>query len=90
VCPSSALGHVEAIAGARQTVSHLKPIHERHKSFSTLSRGVAIGDATNFISKSEADIVPPTIRAEALQGEALTFRNTVSRPDHLNGAGPYS
>src|SRR5437879_4104739 len=41
-----------------------------------LKPGVAIGDATNFISKAEADIVPPTIRA-SLQGEALTFRNTV-------------
>ncbi len=37
---------------------------------------MAIGDATNFISKAESEIVPPTIRA-SLQGEALTFRDTV-------------
>src|SRR5437879_9542782 len=38
--------------------------------------GVPIRHATNFISKAEADIVPPTIRA-SLQGEALPLRNTV-------------
>jgi hydrophobic/amphiphilic exporter-1 (mainly G- bacteria), HAE1 family len=37
---------------------------------------VAIGDATNFIDKAQSEIVPPTIRA-SLQGEALTFRDTV-------------
>src|SRR5258708_17242577 len=41
-----------------------------------LKPGVAIGDATNFIDKAQAEIVPPTIRA-SLQGEALTFRDTV-------------
>ena len=37
---------------------------------------MAIGDATDFISKAESEIVPPTVRA-SLQGEALTFRDTV-------------
>jgi hydrophobic/amphiphilic exporter-1 (mainly G- bacteria), HAE1 family len=37
---------------------------------------VAIGDATDHIIKTAAQVVPPTLRAE-LQGEALTFRNTV-------------
>jgi HAE1 family hydrophobic/amphiphilic exporter-1 len=44
--------------------------------FFNLKPGVAIGDATDFIGKAAAQIVPPTIRG-SLQGEALTFRNTV-------------
>ena len=42
-----------------------------------LKPGVAMGDATEFISKAAAEVVPPTIAA-SLQGEALTFRDTVS------------
>ena len=37
---------------------------------------MAIGDATDFIRKAAAPVVPPTIRA-GLQGEALTFQDTV-------------
>ena len=44
--------------------------------FFNLKPGVAIGDATDYITKTAAAIVPPTLRAE-LQGEALTFQNTV-------------
>jgi HAE1 family hydrophobic/amphiphilic exporter-1 len=44
--------------------------------FFNLKPDVAIGDATNFISQAEKEIVPPTVRA-SLQGEALTFRDTV-------------
>jgi hydrophobic/amphiphilic exporter-1 (mainly G- bacteria), HAE1 family len=44
--------------------------------FFNLKPGVAIGDATDFIAKASREVVPPTIRA-SLQGEALTFRNTV-------------
>src|SRR5689334_6473719 len=44
--------------------------------FFNLKPGVAIGDATEFISNAAKDVVPPTVRA-SLQGEALTFRNTV-------------
>ena len=58
-----------------QTVNHLNQFTSV-TIFYNLKPGVAIGDATNFISKAEADIVPPTVRA-SLQGEALTFRNTV-------------
>jgi HAE1 family hydrophobic/amphiphilic exporter-1 len=58
-----------------QTVTHLNQFTSV-TIFYNLKPGVAIGDATNFISKAESDIVPPTIRA-SLQGEALTFRNTV-------------
>src|SRR5437879_12919948 len=38
--------------------------------------GVPIRHATNVITEAEAEMVPPTMRA-SLQGEALTFRNTV-------------
>jgi HAE1 family hydrophobic/amphiphilic exporter-1 len=44
--------------------------------FFNLKPGVAIGDATDHITRTAKAIVPPTLRAE-LQGEALTFRNTV-------------
>jgi len=45
--------------------------------FFNLKPGVALGDATNFINKTAAEVVPTTIRAE-LQGEAQTFSNTVT------------
>src|SRR5207302_1194115 len=38
--------------------------------------GVAVGDATDFVEKSAREVVPATVRA-SLQGEALTFRDTV-------------
>ena len=43
--------------------------------FFNLKPGVAIGDATDFINKTAAAIVPTTVRA-SLQGEALTFQQT--------------
>jgi hydrophobic/amphiphilic exporter-1 (mainly G- bacteria), HAE1 family len=58
-----------------QTVNHLNQFTSV-TIFFNLKPGVAIGDATDFISKAEAEVVPPTIRA-SLQGEALTFRDTV-------------
>jgi HAE1 family hydrophobic/amphiphilic exporter-1 len=45
--------------------------------FFNLKPGVALGDATNFIQKSAAEVVPSGVRAE-LQGEAQTFANTVT------------
>ena len=53
-----------------------EPVHQRELFFN-LKPGVALGDATNFINKTAAEMVPPTVRAE-LQGEAQTFSNTVS------------
>ncbi|HKA17040.1 MAG TPA: efflux RND transporter permease subunit [Blastocatellia bacterium] len=58
-----------------QSVNHLNQFTSV-TIFFNLKPGVAIGDATDFISRSAAEIVPPTIRA-SLQGEALTFSNTV-------------
>jgi HAE1 family hydrophobic/amphiphilic exporter-1 len=44
--------------------------------FFNLMPGVAIGDATNFIHNAATGIIPPSVRA-SLQGEALTFHDTV-------------
>jgi HAE1 family hydrophobic/amphiphilic exporter-1 len=58
-----------------QSVNHLNQFTSV-TIFFNLKPDVAIGDATNFISQAEKEIVPPTVRA-SLQGEALTFRDTV-------------
>ena len=58
-----------------QAVNHLNQFTSVTLFFN-LKPGVALGDATNFINKAAAEVVPPTIRAE-LQGEAQTFSNTV-------------
>ena len=72
--PLSALVDWKTTIGA-QNVNHLNQFTSVTIYFN-LKPGVAIGDATNYISKAESEIVPPTIRA-SLQGEALTFRDTV-------------
>jgi HAE1 family hydrophobic/amphiphilic exporter-1 len=59
-----------------QTVNHLNQFTSMSLFFN-LKPGVALGTATNFITKSAAEIVPQGVRAE-LQGEAQTFSNTVS------------
>ncbi|MBI4381112.1 MAG: efflux RND transporter permease subunit, partial [candidate division NC10 bacterium] len=59
-----------------QAVNHLNQFTSVTLFFN-LKPGVAIGEATEFITKAAAEIVPPTVRA-SLQGEALTFRNTVA------------
>jgi HAE1 family hydrophobic/amphiphilic exporter-1 len=58
-----------------QAVNHLNQFTSVTLSFN-LKPGVAIGDATDFITKTAAEVVPSTLRA-SLQGEALTFRDTV-------------
>ena len=58
-----------------QAVNHLNQFTSVMLSFN-LKPGVAIGDATDFITKTAAEIVPPTVRA-SFQGEALTFSTTV-------------
>jgi HAE1 family hydrophobic/amphiphilic exporter-1 len=58
-----------------QSVNHLNQFTSV-TIFFNLKPGVAIGDATDYIQKASAEVVPPTIRA-SLQGEALTFQNTV-------------
>jgi HAE1 family hydrophobic/amphiphilic exporter-1 len=59
-----------------QTVNHLNQFTSM-TIFFNLKPGVALGDATNFIQKSAAEVVPSGVRAE-LQGEAQTFANTVT------------
>jgi HAE1 family hydrophobic/amphiphilic exporter-1 len=59
-----------------QAVNHLNQFTSMTLFFN-LKPGVALGDATNFISKAAVEVVPPTVRAE-LQGEAQTFSNTVT------------
>ncbi|HEY2970925.1 MAG TPA: efflux RND transporter permease subunit [Pyrinomonadaceae bacterium] len=59
-----------------QAVNHLNQFTSVTLSFN-LKPGVALGDATNFINKTAAEIVPPGVRGE-LQGEAQTFSNTVT------------
>ncbi len=59
-----------------QSVNHLNQFPSVTFYFN-LKPGVAMGDATDFITKAAEGIVPSTMRA-TLQGEALTFRNTVS------------
>ena len=58
-----------------QTVNHLNQFTSMTLFFN-LKPGVALGDATDFINKTAAEIVPPNVRA-TLQGEAQTFAATV-------------
>jgi HAE1 family hydrophobic/amphiphilic exporter-1 len=59
-----------------QVVNHLNQFTSVTLFFN-LKPGVALGDATNFIEKSAAEVVPQSVRAE-LVGEAKTFSDTVS------------
>ena len=58
-----------------QAVNHLNQFSSVTLFFN-LKPGVAIGEATDFINQAAAEVVPPSMRA-SLQGEALTFQNTV-------------
>ena len=58
-----------------QAVNHLNQFTSVTLFFN-LKPGVAVGDATDFIAKTAAEVVPPTVRA-GFQGEALTFSTTV-------------
>jgi hydrophobic/amphiphilic exporter-1 (mainly G- bacteria), HAE1 family len=58
-----------------QAVNHLNQFTSVTLFFN-LKPGVPVGEATDFITKTAAEVVPPTVRA-GLQGEALTFSNTV-------------
>ena len=59
-----------------QTVNHLNQFTSVTLSFN-LKPGVALGDATDFIQKSAAEVVPLGVRGE-LVGEAQTFASTVT------------
>jgi hydrophobic/amphiphilic exporter-1 (mainly G- bacteria), HAE1 family len=58
-----------------QSVNHVNQFPSVTFYFN-LKPGVAVGDATDFITKAASEVVPSTMRA-TFQGEALTFKNTV-------------
>jgi hydrophobic/amphiphilic exporter-1 (mainly G- bacteria), HAE1 family len=59
-----------------QSVNHINQFTSVTLFFN-LKPGYTIGQATDFVEKSAKQILPPGIRG-GLQGEALTFRDTVS------------
>jgi hydrophobic/amphiphilic exporter-1 (mainly G- bacteria), HAE1 family len=59
-----------------QAVNHINQFTSVTMFFN-LKPGYAIGPATQFVQESAKQILPPGIQG-ALQGEALTFQNTVS------------
>src|SRR6202043_1882194 len=59
-----------------QAVNHINQFTSVTMFFN-LKLGYAIGPATQFVEETAKQILPPGIQG-ALQGEALTFRNTVS------------
>jgi HAE1 family hydrophobic/amphiphilic exporter-1 len=60
-----------------QTVNHLNQFTSV-TFFFNLKPGVALGEATKFIEDTAAKVLPPSVRGD-LQGEALTFRHTVTQ-----------
>src|SRR5438105_1807154 len=72
--PLSALVKWKTTLGP-QAVNHLNQFTSVTLFFN-LKPGVAVGEVTELIENTAKDLVPPTLRA-GLQGEALTFRNTV-------------
>jgi multidrug efflux pump subunit AcrB len=58
-----------------QAVNHLNQFTSV-TFFFNLAPGVAVSDATAFIERTAAEVVPKTIRG-SLQGEALTYRDTI-------------
>jgi HAE1 family hydrophobic/amphiphilic exporter-1 len=58
-----------------QAVNHINQFTSVSMFFN-LKPGVPLGDAVDYINKKSAEITPPGVRA-SLQGEALTFSDTV-------------
>jgi HAE1 family hydrophobic/amphiphilic exporter-1 len=73
--PLSALTSWHAVIGP-EAVNHINQFTSVTLFFN-LKPGYAIGSATQFVEDSAKQILPPGVRG-SLQGEALTFRNTVS------------
>ena len=59
-----------------QSVNHLNQFTSVTFNFNKMP-DVSLGEATDFIEKKAAEIVPSTMRAD-FQGDALTFKNTVA------------
>src|SRR5246127_1633115 len=62
---------------SRLAVNHINQFPSVTLYFN-LKPGAATGDATTFIQKTAAEVLPPTIRGQ-LQGEAQTFSETFSQ-----------
>ncbi len=73
--PLSAITSSHATIGP-QAVNHINQFTSVTMFFN-LKPGYAIGPATEFVEGAAKQILPPGIQG-SLQGEALTFRNTVS------------
>jgi HAE1 family hydrophobic/amphiphilic exporter-1 len=73
--PLNALATWHSILGP-QSVNHINQFTSVTLFFN-LKPGYAIGQATQFVENAAKQILPPGIRG-GLQGEALTFRDTVS------------
>jgi HAE1 family hydrophobic/amphiphilic exporter-1 len=73
--PLSAVARWKTTLGP-QSVNHINQFTSV-TFFFNLIPGVPIGDATNYIESTAAQVVPITLRG-SLQGEALTFRDTIS------------
>jgi HAE1 family hydrophobic/amphiphilic exporter-1 len=73
--PLSAVAKWTQVLGP-QSVNHLNQFTSVTFSFNLLP-GVPLGTATDFIKKTADAVVPSTMRAD-FQGQALTFRETVS------------
>ena len=73
--PLNAVAKWHTVLGP-QTVNHMNQFTAVTLSFNLLP-GVPIGNATDFIEKTAAAIVPKSMRG-GLQGEALTFKETLS------------
>ncbi len=80
--PLSALATWHSVIGP-QSVNHINQFTSVTVFFS-LKPGYTIGQATDFVEKAAKQVLPPAIRG-TLQGEALTFRNTVSSLTILMG-----
>jgi HAE1 family hydrophobic/amphiphilic exporter-1 len=73
--PLSAVATWKATLGP-QSVNHLNQFTSVTLFFN-LKPGYTIGEATKYVEDSAKQILPPSLRG-TLQGEALTFRDTVS------------
>ncbi|MGC4032076.1 MAG: efflux RND transporter permease subunit [Tepidisphaeraceae bacterium] len=72
--PVSTLAKWDTTTGL-QSVNHLNQFTSVTFSFNLIP-GTSTGDATNFIEKAAAEVLPGTVRGQ-LQGEAQTFVETV-------------
>jgi HAE1 family hydrophobic/amphiphilic exporter-1 len=73
--PLNALATWHTMLGP-QSVNHINQFTSATLFFN-LKPGYSIGQATDFVEKAAKQVLPPGIRGE-FQGEALTFRDTVS------------